>query len=240
MNTCDVAIATMTLARDGREATSLRGALRELAATQIPVYVTDGGSGAEFVDQLRRLPGFNVCQPRGSGLWPQVRCSLEAARKSGARLVLYTEPDKRAFFRDRLAGFIAEATDAAETGVVIAARSQAVLSTFPPFQQYTESVINRCCAELIGQSFDYSYGPFLLNGAIVDQLHGLEDDIGWGWRTHAFGIAHRMQLAVEHIMAGCSCPDDQREDSERTYRMLQLSQSIEGLVLSIQAEIERN
>jgi hypothetical protein len=41
-------------------------------------------------------------------------------------------------------------------------------------------------------------------------------------------------------MAGCSCPDDQREDSERTYRMLQLSQSIEGLVLSIQAEIERN
>jgi hypothetical protein len=179
-------------------------------------------------------------QPRGSGLWPQVRCSLEAARKSGARLVLYTEPDKRAFFRDRLAGFIAEATDAAETGVVIAARSQAVLSTFPPFQQYTESVINRCCAEVIGQSFDYSYGPFLLNGAIVDQLHGLEDDIGWGWRTHAFGIAHRMQLAVEHIMAGCSCPDDQREDSERTYRMLQLSQSIEGLVLSIQAKIERN
>ena len=240
MNTRDVAIATMTLARNELEAASLSGSLNELAATRFPVYVTDGGSGTEFVDGLRRLPGFNVCEPHGSGLWPQVRCSLTAARKSGARFVLYAEPDKRMFFRERLAGFIADARDDGETGVVIAARSQAALSTFPPFQQYTESVINRCCAEIIGACFDYSYGPFLLDAAMVDQLMGLKDDIGWGWRTQAFGIAHRMRLAVEHIIAGCACPADQREDSERTYRMLQLSQSIEGLVLSTQVKIERD
>jgi hypothetical protein len=84
----------------------------------------------------------------------------------------------------------------------------------------------------MGRSFDYSYGPFLLKVALVDQLSGLEDDIGWGWRTHAFGTAHRMELAVQHIVAGCSCPADQREDCERSYRMLQRAQSIEGLVLS--------
>jgi hypothetical protein len=239
MNTRDVAIATMTLGRDMREQTLLHAALRELAAAHIPVYLTDGGSGEDFVDELRRFPGFNVCEPRGAGLWPQVRRSLEAARKSGARFILYAEPDKREFFSARMATFIADAPDDGETGVVLAARSQAALSTFPPFQQFTESVINRCCAEVIGQSFDYSYGPFLLNGALVDQLNGLEDDIGWGWRTHAFGIAHRMGLTVEHIVAGCSCPADQREDCERTYRMLQLAQSIEGLVLSTKARPEQ-
>jgi hypothetical protein len=239
MNERDVAIATMTLARDAREQELLCGALRDLAAAGLPVYVTDGGSGADLVDELRRFPNVTLCERTADGLWPQARRSLQAARNSGARFVLYTEPDKKAFFGEQLETFIAEATDDSLTGVVLASRSQASLATFPAFQQYTESVINRCCAEVIGQSFDYSYGPFLLQPAIVDRLNALEDRIGWGWRTFTFGIAHRLGLRVEQLLKGCACPADQREESHRVYRMSQLAQSVEGVVLSTKASLER-
>jgi hypothetical protein len=238
MNKRDVAIATMTLARDAHEQELLRAALRELAAAGVPVYVTDGGSGVDLVNELRRLPNVTLCDRVADGLWPQVHRSLEAARNSGARFVLYTEPDKKDFFGERLETFIADAVDDRESGVVLASRSQASLATFPPFQQYTESVINRCCAEVIGESFDYSYGPFLLQPAIVDRLDGLEDRIGWGWRTFTFGIAHRLGLRVEQLLNGCACPADQRDDAQRIYRMSQLAQSVEGVVLSTKATLD--
>ncbi|HEY0337779.1 MAG TPA: hypothetical protein VGC70_10615, partial [Burkholderiales bacterium] len=150
----------------------------------------------------------------------------------------YTEPDKKDFFGERLETFIADAVDDRDTGVVLASRSRASLATFPPFQQYTESVINRCCAEVIGESFDYSYGPFLLQPAIVDRLERLEDRIGWGWRTFTFGIAHRLGLRVEQLLNGCACPVDQREDEQRIYRMSQLAQSVEGVALSTKARLD--
>jgi hypothetical protein len=238
MNKQDVAIATMTLARDARERELLRAASRELADAGIPIYVTDGGSGADFLDELRRLPNVTLCEATADGLWPQARRSLQAARNSGARFVLYTEPDKKDFFGERLETFIADAVDDRDTGVVLASRSQASLATFPPFQQYTESVINRCCAEVIGESFDYSYGPFLLQPAIVDRLERLEARIGWGWRTFTFGIAHRLGLRVEQLLNGCACPADQREDEQRIYRMSQLAQSVEGVALSTKARLD--
>ena len=233
----EVAIATMTLARDTHERTRLLASVRELAKFGIPVFVTDGGSGADFVDAMKALPNLNVCEPCGEGLWPQVARSLRAAHATGAKFVLYTEPDKHDFFRTTLERFIADASGDAASGVVLASRSQADFATFPAFQQYTESVINRCCAELIGQAADYSYGPFLLAARIVPHLDGLEHAIAWGWRLYAFGISHRLGLHVEHAAAGRPCPADQRDNEERVYRMLQLAQSLHGIVLATQANL---
>jgi hypothetical protein len=119
--------------------------------------------------------------------------------------------------------------------VVLVARSPQQLATFPPLQQYTESVINRCCAEVIGEPFDYSYGPFLLESSVVPHLTPQKDDIGWGWRPYAFGIAHRMGLRIEQVLRASECPVEQRGDTERVYRMQQLAQSVEGIVLSTKA-----
>ena len=84
MHTRDVAIATITLARNDRERDLLLTALRDLAQARLPVFATDGGSGREFVEEVRKLKGFRLCQPEGAGLWPQVRASLKAAAASGA------------------------------------------------------------------------------------------------------------------------------------------------------------
>ncbi len=235
----DVAIATITLARNDRERDLLLASLRELARADRPVFATDGGSGEAFVHEVRSLQGFTLCEPEGRGLWPQVRASLAAALASGARFILYTEPDKRDFFREGLGEFIAESPDDSGVGVVLASRAERELATFPAFQQYTESVINRCCAEVTGEAFDFSYGPFLLKPSVVQKLVPPKDDIAWGWRTYAFAIAHRLGLRVEHRLKGCACPWEQRGHAESIYRMQQLAQSVEGLVLAMKAPLGR-
>jgi hypothetical protein len=237
MNKAQVAIATITWARDAHEADLVVSGLEALAACGVPIFVTDGGSDAEFMDRARRIHGLTFCAKDGRGLWPQVRSSLNAARASGARFILYTEPDKRDFFRDKLDAFIADAGADENTGVILVSRSAQQLATFPPFQQYTESVINRCCAEVTGEPYDYSYGPFLVNSTVVPHLQGAKDDIGWGWRPYTFGIAHRLGMRIEQLLRASECPVDQREDSERVYRMHQLAQSVEGMVLSTKAKL---
>ena len=138
------------------------------------------------------------------------------------------------FFRDNLHTLIREAPEDDDMGVVIAARSAISFSTFPEFQRFTEATINRCCEEVIGKKGDYSYGPFLFNGGLVPYLFDVVEDIGWGWRPYLFAMASRRGYRTEFLVKDFPCPLEQQEDSqsERLYRMRQLSQSIQGLVLS--------
>ena len=235
MDEREVAVATMTWARDATEESSLRESLPALAALGLAVYVTDGGSGAAFIDFLRALPNFHVCDPPRRGPWRQAAQSLLAARASGRPFVLYTEPDKTDFFRLTLREFISAAPADEGVGVVLASRSASSFETFPEFQRRTESAINLCCAEVVGARFDYSYGPFLLARALVPHLSGADDAIGWGWRPYAFGTARRLGYRVAHVERHLPCPPEQREDgpAERLYRIKQLGQNIQGLVGSI-------
>src|SRR4028119_1071770 len=98
MNKNDISIATLTWARDAGEEQLLRDSLSSLATLNIPTYVTDAGSGKQFVEFLRGYPHFNVFEADAPGVWPQVRQSLRAANESSARFILYTEPDKGDFF----------------------------------------------------------------------------------------------------------------------------------------------
>lgn len=239
MEESDVVVATMAWARDAAEEALLRESLPLLAGLGVPVFVTDGGSGRAFVEFMRALPNFNVCEPARRGPWEQARQSLSAAAAAGRRFILYTEPDKGEFFRARLREFVAEARGADGVGVVLASRSAASFETFPEFQRRTEEAINLCCAELVGARFDFSYGPFLLNRALVPRLESAEGDLGWGWRTYAFGVAGRLGYGVESVSKDLPCPRAQREDDarERVYRMRQLAQGVEGVIRSAGAAV---
>ncbi len=129
-------------------------------------------------------------------------------------------------------GFIRSAPDDDRVGVVLASRTEQSYGTYPPMQRYTEGVINHLCAELIGARGDYSYGPFLMNRALLPAIENLDRSLGWGWRHYAFVTAHRHGLRVVHIAGDYPCPPDQREedDAERVHRMRQLSQNVLGLI----------
>lgn len=234
MDKSKISVATITWARDAREEQVLRESLASLAVLNIPVFLSDGGSGQAFLDFVNSFPHFTLVAPPDQGLWAQARTSLKAALASQPEFICYTEPDKADFFRLALPAFLAQAPDQQQVGVVLASRSAAGFATFPAFQQATETTINQCCAEIIGPSVDYTYGPFLLRPELVTYVDLLPEDIGWGWRPFIFGVAHRQGYQVASWQADLACPPDQRQDSpaERHYRIRQLSQNIEGLLLS--------
>ena len=234
MDKTNCAIATITWARDEQEEKLLRESLAQLATLEIPVFITDGGSTSSFLSFLNSFPQFNLLTTPAKGVWAQARTSVLAAYEAKAPYIFYTEPDKHLFFRDYLTDFIDSAPTSKSTGVVLASRSATGFTTFPAFQRTTEKTINACCAEIIGLQADYTYGPFLFNRQLAPYLHQVKEDIGWGWRPYVFGMAHRLGYEVSAQEANFACPPDQRQDNpaERIYRMRQLTQNIQGLVLS--------
>lgn len=235
MDAADVAVATITLAREPGEEQVLREALGCLARHGLRVAVADGGSPQTLVEFLRAQPRFTLAAPRGRGLLEQVKASLAAAREWGTEYILYTEPDKQSFFEHHLHDFIARAPTEERTAIVIAARSAASLAADPPIQQYTEGVINQLCGESLGHVYDYSYGPFLIRRHFVEQVLRLATDLGWGWRPYVFCAARRLGYAVRHVVDDFPPPDEPPGEDRRAMleRIRQLNQNIEGLLLAM-------
>ena len=206
--------------------------LTVLSQAGIPVFVTDGGSSPAHQDLVQRLP--NVSFFEAKGLWAQAKKSLTEARLAGARTILYTEPDKLHFFRQHLPALLASSKWDEGSGVVLAARSAKAFASFPPFQQMTETIINRCCEELTGYRTDYLYGPFLFNADLLPHLDALPETCGWGWRSFLFAKAHLLGYKLVAVEGDYFCPPEQRADdqTERVYRMKQLAQNMDGLVLA--------
>jgi hypothetical protein len=227
-----IAVATMTWVRSAKEEALLRRSLQRLAGIGLPVAVADSGSNAAFTDFLQRLPGFVVTVPSTRGLVAQVSASLGAAASFDAPFTLYTEPDKWDFFGAPLHAFLRRALDKEDAGIVIAARSDEAMATFPPMQRYTEGVINHLSGEICGAAGDYSYGPFLIARALLPAIIAFEPALGWGWRHAAFVRATRRGFRVAHVVDRHECPPDQRteDDAERAHRLRQLSQNVLGLV----------
>jgi hypothetical protein len=181
-----------------------------------------------------------VLQPTEKGLWRQAKTSLDKAASSGAEFILYTEPDKIDFFK-YLAKWFNGIEVSNEIGIALASRSKAGFESFPTFQQMTETTINNSCEEVIGLNLGYTYGPFIINQQLISQLQQLPKNIGWGWRPYAFNIASRLGFKIKSYENDFFCPLDQTEDNqeERLYRMKQLNQNIEGIVLSATAQLEK-
>jgi hypothetical protein len=239
MDKNQIAIATICWARNEAEEKLLKASLTELAKLQIPTFITDGGSSSHFLEFIRSFPHFTLLQASAKGVWAQARTSLLAAYEKGSSYIFYTEPDKLDFFRHFLPSLLREINLHKDTGILLAARSPTGFATFPPFQQMTETTINDCCAEVIGANLEFTYGPFLMRREVIPFLKLVQEDIGWGWRPYIFGIAKRAGYTVDACVNDFSCPPDQREDSpaERIYRMRQLTQNIQGLVLSTTVKI---
>lgn len=230
MNSNDVHVATMMLARSEAEATLLHTALESLARRELPVAVTDGGSPRQLIDAVTRLPGVALASARG--LVPQVKASVRAALAGGREFILYTEPDKHHFFEHALGGFLERAP--ADAGLVVAGRDADSLRTFPPFQQLAERAINHLTGEAVGAEGDYSYGPFLLHRSLAALVERAPDTLGWGWRHFLFALARRHGARVVLVSGDFRCPGDQREETEadRAHRLAQLNQNLHGLMLA--------
>lgn len=235
----EVCIATMTLARTASEVATLGRSLQSLAALNVPVIVTDGGSTEDFVDFLRGFAHFRVFENAAAGVVEQTRHSLRAAAKLETKFILYTEPDKKEFFELHARDFITQINQGESPAVVIAARSAEGFATFPAFQQYTESVMNHLCARYVQLPVDFCYGPLILDRALVPALDQVSAEIGWGWRFFVFAMARRLGWRLETYTNNFVCPFEQRQedDHEHLHRLRQLSQNIRGLMLGLECPL---
>ena len=226
----------MTLARDSSEARALERSLRVLSKPVRPIYVGEGGSDPSFVDRIKRLPNVHVCaieDGREPTLVNQLHSAFSGARRSGAAWLLYTEPDKRAFFAKGLDS-LAEAGLNSDSGhgLILAARAPRAFATFPEGQRIAETLMNRICGEALGQEGDYTYGPMLINGQLLNYMHLIPENLAWGWRFFLMAIAHQLRMSVTLRKVGSPCPPGQRDEDDamsRAYRLRQLTQNVTGL-----------
>jgi hypothetical protein len=232
MNSADVAVATLTWARSREESLGLARSLLALTERGLPVVVANREGEPSLPHMLRSLSEVAVVAPQTPGLVGQIKASVGAAAAIGTRFVLYTEPDKELFFATRLSDFIERAPDDADVGVVLAARSRSAFDSFPAAQRQAEAIINTLTSEATGVTGDYSYGPFLMARSVVDDVMRLSDHVGWGWRPATFLAACRRRLTLRHITGDYRCPEDQtiERPTDRSYRLRQLSENIQGLI----------
>lgn len=232
MRPSDVHISTITLSRSEQETEALKASLQALAALELPIVVADGGSPQPLVDFVAHLPGVSLAISDTRGLVPQVKASLRSARAAGQKFILYTEPDKQSFFEQSLLSFIIHAPDADDVGIVVAARTEESLQTFPQRQQLTERAINQLTGQFLGQPGDYSYGPFLIHRSLIPALEKAPESVGWGWRHFLFAQARKRGLKVVLGIGNFTCPLSQAAEGERekAYRLSQLDQNIQGLL----------
>ena len=198
----------------------------------MPVAVADRGTSPAFSDAIRQLPGFRVTIPSEPGLVAQVKASIALAATFSKPFILYVEPDKELFFKNRLRDFVQRASAHHDVGVVLASRSDRSFETFPQVQQDTERIANHVCGRRLGSSGDFLYGPFLMTRHLLRHVASLETRLGWGWRLSTFVAAHRSGLRVLRVTDDYPCPVGQRteNDADRMHRVRQLSENLLGLV----------
>lgn len=225
-----IAVVTMTLARDAEEERLLRHSLSTLAKFRFPILACDGGSPNEFV-QFLRDSGIELVAPERPGLVGQIRTAIRAAAAKWP-VLLYTEPDKRQFFETGLAGFLNRVTAGSQMGLGLAARRAAAFQTFPSAQREAESFLNHVAGELFGVTGDYCYGPFVFCSELAPELEQLEPGIGWGWRLHLFKRAFEKKMPIAHYELDAACPPEQLHETvaDRIYRYRQLRQNLQALV----------
>lgn len=239
MDKSDIVVATMTWVRDEKEHKMLCASLERLSQWGRPIVVADNGSGKLFIDFLTSLPNVEVHEFPESSLLPNIKWSIQTAtrvaRQVNADYVLYTEPDKKWFFEQRLDAFLLQAPGDSDIGIVVPGRSPESFETFPAFQRYTERTANELCSELLGQTGDFIYGPLLLSTAVTPYVELIAEDIGWGWRCFTLVKAQRKGHKIIEVELNLPCPVDQRNEDtpqDRLYRMQQLSQNLQGMILA--------
>jgi hypothetical protein len=230
-------VATISLARTEGESLLLMRSLAALARHAESVFVTDGGSSPACVAALAALPRTRVMA--ASGLVRQVKSSVDAAVAAGASRLLYTEPDKCAFFETQLGGVLERCASAADDALIVVARSKQALATFPERQRHNESMFNRECAGALGTPGDFCYGPFVMPRQIAACVARCPDDLGWGWRPFVFALAHRLGCPLRMITGHFECPPEQRAESpaDETHRDRQLAENRRGLQAGLDAPL---
>lgn len=209
--------------------------LSVLSSKNINIVAVDGGSSKEFLGRIKKFRNISVIRSSKKGLQNQVVESLLEAQAS-SRYIFYTESNKSDFFRSHLDGFLSRAMTIIDknpnAGIVLPSRTKESFSTFPEFQQRSESFLNTILSEFIDREVgDFAYGPKIIASDLIPYLGHLLRDVGWGWMTYLLLIAKKLEKSIYAVELDLPCPRDERENTyaDKLLRLKQLKNHIEGV-----------
>lgn len=237
-----LAVSTITFARNEKEENLILEGLSSLSAKKVPsIFVVDGGSRKEFLEQLKTIPKIFLISSLGDGLQNQIAESLKKAKESGAPFIFYTESNKAWFFKEKADEFIEKALNLAEKdpafGMAIASRTPESFSTFPPFQRYEESVVNKLIADFGGleQNGDYTYGPRIISSSLIPYLDRISGDLGWGWMSFLLIVGKRLGKNIHTVSLDLPCPPDEQKETEKdkVYRLKQFKNQVDAIYQAV-------
>ena len=227
-----IAVATMTLDKPGNGEEMLE-ALSNLS--KYKVFVSDGGSSKDFVNSLCKM-GFFV--ESAFGLAAQHRnVFLRAGNYVGNGLVIYTEPDKKQFFKEGLEKSISDFNDNNLDFAVVSRRDE-ILNTFPESYRLTEGAVNAYMAHVLGfEKFDGIYGPKLFRGDFaVKEISRKQAEKLQGWQTLMYLIAraHKTKLNISQLPYAAPFPESQRAEENIEYRIKQAKDNLIGFQIGLE------
>lgn len=228
-------ISTITWARDKKEEKSIYGSLSTLSNKNIHIVAVDGGSSEEFLNNLKNLRNISIIRSLKKGVQNQAVESLNKAQ-SYSEYVFYTESNKGDFFRNNLDEFLSKANSIIDkdpnAGVILPSRTKESFSTYPVFQQQSESFLNTILGEFLNKkAIDFSYGPRIITGDLIPYVGQLPRDISWGWMTYLLFVAENLGKNTYAVDLDLPCPKDERieTESDKLFRLKQLRNHIEAV-----------
>lgn len=139
------------------------------------LYIIDAGSSSDFIAKLDEL-GTSFIKDKPN-LGENKRKVLEAAYKSGKKVIVLMEPEKESLVSElyKTVKPIIEG----KADIIIPKRLS--LTSYPKYQQYSEAIGNLYIKELIGYDLDIFFGPRVISREMADYFLDRKKDYDNNW-----------------------------------------------------------
>lgn len=231
-----IVIATISWARNKKEAKIILKTLVELNKLGLPVVLTDDSqSKFPLFDKAKKLKNFRVF--KASGLDAKVKKSFSEASRLG-QFIFYTESDKLEFIRDSAQLFL-DTFLKNPKGIWLAARLPMNFKRLPVYQEEMERFLGDSFSALTNvPNEDISYGPRIFPSSLVKYLLAVQSPIQWGWQAYLLIISHRLHLPIRIIKLNTVSPVDVQKNRDLIlFRMEQVIDSLRGFQLGLDAKL---
>lgn len=140
--------------------------IQDAVARDCEVFIVDGGSNEEFIEQARSL-GAHLFQQQGRGISGAQQQAIAAAhQEADPDAYILIEPEKAGLLKNHFAEITSPVYND-EADLVLVGRTEQAMRTMTRMQRLTETKLNEVESGIIGMDADYCMAPRVWNAEIT-------------------------------------------------------------------------
>lgn len=232
----DIAITTVSWARDHHEEKIIFESLQKLSELELPIIVADRGSPYSFVKKMRTLPNVNILE--AEDLTDQLIQSHQIASEFGENL-FYIAPDRQDFVEKYAHEFVEKFRTFTKPTLFSASRTPKSFATYPQFQQRAEGFVSYVIGDYVGHEEDYLFGPKIYPASLVHYFKFITGNLGWGLEAFVYVVAHRLGIKFDFLPCTVDAPKDflRNANEQKLYRLTVAKWEMRGFLEGLQIKI---